>query len=327
MNNPIQLTNRNPLIRNSVSPSLFPRCLSITAVALALVCFAIAPSASAQGLNPPPDGGYEFHNTAEGDNALFSLTTGYSNTAIGHEALFSNTGNDNTAVGDEALYSNTTGNDNTAIGEEALTSSTGSGNIGLGAAAGYYLTTGDNNIDIGNYGAQGEADTIRIGDPTLQTATFIAGISGVTVPNALPVVVDASGHLGTSALLQGPPGPQGSAGPQGPKGDTGPAGPQGAQGAAGPQGAKGDTGAAGPQGAQGPTGAAGAKGAKGDKGDNGAPGPQGPAGVGFVQHSLLFLLSGSTPPAGFTKIATWTETFKNLSGKTYNQTMDVYQKN
>ena len=35
-------------------------------------------------VNPPPDGGYPLGNTAEGDDALFSLTAnGAANTAIG----------------------------------------------------------------------------------------------------------------------------------------------------------------------------------------------------------------------------------------------------
>src|SRR5205823_6356190 len=45
-------------------------------------------------------GGCPNDNTAEGDSALFSLTTGASNSAIGNSALFSNTtGSGNTAVG------------------------------------------------------------------------------------------------------------------------------------------------------------------------------------------------------------------------------------
>jgi hypothetical protein len=64
-----------------------------------------------------PDGGYPNENTAEGDDALFSLTTGFDNTAVGFEALVNNTtGFNNTGVGADALISNTTGGQNTAIG-------------------------------------------------------------------------------------------------------------------------------------------------------------------------------------------------------------------
>ena len=60
------------------------------------------------------------------------------------------------------------------------------------------LTTGFNNIDIGDgvTGPAGEDNTIRIGD--LQTATFVAGISGTAVVGDT-VVVDANGQLGTVA--------------------------------------------------------------------------------------------------------------------------------
>src|ERR1700720_3439024 len=72
-------------------------------------------------VTPAPDGGYSGENTAEGTNALFSLSSGIDNTAIGFDALFSDTsGSQNTAVGVAALDSNTTGASNTAIGYEAL---------------------------------------------------------------------------------------------------------------------------------------------------------------------------------------------------------------
>jgi hypothetical protein len=67
----------------------------------------------------------------------------------------------------------------------------------LGNSAGFSLTTGNDNIDIGNGGVAGESATIRIGDSNIQTATFIAGISGATVPGGIPVVVGSDGHVGT----------------------------------------------------------------------------------------------------------------------------------
>ncbi len=143
---------------------------------------------------------------ANGVQALLSNTTGSNNVADGLDALLNNTtGIQNTANGQGALYHNNTGNNNTANGDEALSSNTtGGNNIALGDFAGDNLTTGDNNIDIGNgdpvtfisTDSPGEANTIRIGRPAVQTATFIAGISGATVTGS-PVIVDASGHLGT----------------------------------------------------------------------------------------------------------------------------------
>jgi hypothetical protein len=56
-------------------------------------------------------------NTALGESAFFSNTTGGSNTALGATALHGNTtGNFNTAVGSSSLSFNTTGNNNTALG-------------------------------------------------------------------------------------------------------------------------------------------------------------------------------------------------------------------
>ena len=49
-------------------------------IALTLGCFGLSPQARA--VDPPPDGGYPTQNTAEGDDALFSLTTGADNTAM-----------------------------------------------------------------------------------------------------------------------------------------------------------------------------------------------------------------------------------------------------
>ena len=141
-----------------------------------------------------------FNNTAIGTGALFGNTIGEDNTASGDDALVSNTiGNRNTGNGGLALYSNTIGNNNTAVGYLALDSNTtGSRNVALGFKAGHNLTTGNRNIDIGNTGAADESGTIRIGSVGDQTATFVAGISGTTVPTGVPVIVDTTGHLGTT---------------------------------------------------------------------------------------------------------------------------------
>lgn len=108
-------------------------------------------AATAFAVSPPPDGGYPNQNTAEGDDALFSLTTGPNNTAIGFQALYNNTtGHENTATGVMALASNTSGEANNAIGFAALSSNTtGFGNTANGVDALYHNTIGGENTASG----------------------------------------------------------------------------------------------------------------------------------------------------------------------------------
>src|SRR2546421_9133910 len=54
------------------------------------------------------------------------------NTVLGEDALLNNTGFFSTAIGWQALRSNTTGSWNTAIGDSALASNTGSDNTANG---------------------------------------------------------------------------------------------------------------------------------------------------------------------------------------------------
>jgi hypothetical protein len=121
---------------------LMKTTLRLALTLLAFICLsAVAPKAEA--VVPPPDGGYPNFTTAEGQNALFSLTTGAANTAVGWASIFSNTaGNfntatgagtllfnisdENTAFGAAALLSNITGFRNTAVGVSALSNNTGS---------------------------------------------------------------------------------------------------------------------------------------------------------------------------------------------------------
>jgi len=143
-------------------------------------------------------------NTANGAFALFLNTVGNENTATGRDALYNNTGGSlNTATGSGALSSNTTGNSNTAAGVSALISNTtGTNNTALGAAAGVNLTTGSNNIDVGNAGTPADSGAIRIGTAGVQTKTFLAGISGATVPDGVGVIVGMNGKLGTIVSSQ-----------------------------------------------------------------------------------------------------------------------------
>src|SRR5437762_1997407 len=70
-------------------------------------------------------------------------------------------------------------------------------NIALGRNAGLNLTNGSNNIDIGAPGVAAESATIRMGNPNVQTSTFIAAIYGRTVANGLGVIINSKGQLGT----------------------------------------------------------------------------------------------------------------------------------
>jgi hypothetical protein len=124
--------------------------------ALGLFTFSAIPHAF--GVTPPPDGGYPNVNTAEGQNALLSLTTGQWNTALGGFTLWKNTdGSFNTAVGTATLLLNVgnqstgEGVQNTAVGAAALLSnSTGSLNTATGVDALFSNTTGFENTAIGH---------------------------------------------------------------------------------------------------------------------------------------------------------------------------------
>jgi hypothetical protein len=145
------------------------RNLTLSTTLFALGCFAFgALLPRAQAVVPAPDGGYPGGNTAEGQAALLSLTTGFYNTAVGIYSVLSltdgsfctgvgagtllvNTADNSTAIGAGALLSNTVGEENTATGAFALFSNTeGDFNTATGAFALLVNTTGERNTATGD---------------------------------------------------------------------------------------------------------------------------------------------------------------------------------
>src|SRR4029077_15188139 len=124
--------------------------ITFITILVALGCFALSPQIRA--VSPAPDGCYPGFTTAEGCNALQSLTTGAGNTGVGWRALFLNSsGNFNTGVGAGALVLNN-GDSNTAVGAAALLLNAGSNNTALGANAGTDPGIGSNNVYVGDPG-------------------------------------------------------------------------------------------------------------------------------------------------------------------------------
>ncbi len=139
---------------------------NVIQISIVIVCLGLLPKV--QAVVPAPDGGYPGGNTAEGQTALLSLTTGGFNTAVGFLSLSSNTTNsfntaigagtllastadENTATGAGALLSNTTGFRNTANGAFALFSNTiGFGNTATGREALFSNTGGNSNTAVGS---------------------------------------------------------------------------------------------------------------------------------------------------------------------------------
>jgi hypothetical protein len=117
-------------------------------ILILIVCIGLLPKA--QAIFPPPDGDYPGGNTAEGREALLSLTDGTYNTAVGFFSLRANrSGNFNTAIGAGALLDNRA-EENTAVGAAALLHTTsGSFNTATGSGALFNNLIGRNNTANG----------------------------------------------------------------------------------------------------------------------------------------------------------------------------------
>jgi hypothetical protein len=125
---------------------------------------------------PPPDGGYPNFNTAEGQKALFSLTTGAANTAAGWYSLFTDTtGSFNTGVGAGTLALNN-GDENTAIGTAALLLNSASGNTAIGSRALLNNTTGGT---LGNIQGVDVGPNVAVGQQALERSTVASANTAV----------------------------------------------------------------------------------------------------------------------------------------------------
>jgi len=130
-----------------------------------------------------------------GGNPVFDSDAN-GNVFVGNQSGFDDRGSsNNTAVGYASLYSNTIGFANTVEGFGALANTPNALDvIAIGYAAGANYTNSErDDILIGSEGVAGESGVTRIGDPSVQTATYLAGnvyASGAVFSNGVDIVSD-----------------------------------------------------------------------------------------------------------------------------------------
>jgi hypothetical protein len=233
-----------------------------------------------------------------GCQAFYSNDTGNWNTALGALALNLNSfGNYNTASGCWALTSNSLGSYNTALGAQALNlNSTGDYNTASGYLALQYNTTGHYNTAVGynaGGGAQSGSYNIFVGANSVVAEsdvsnTIVIGTHYQAAENP-PIGQNRTFIAGIveTTLAEGDYPAVVGITPSGRLGTV----PRELLPSAGPQG------------------------------------PEGPAGDGFISGSLLFLVSGITPPTGYDLLGT-TDLTLTVSGpkKPTKLTINVYKK-
>ena len=156
-----------------LQPMKIKSLVIITVLVFGFIAFPL----KVHAVSPPPDGGYPGGNTAEGQKALLSLTTGGFNTAVGFLSLESDTtGQLNTAVGAGTLLANT-GDSNTATGAGALLSNTaGTENTANGAFALFSNTTGNFNTASGATALQN--NTVGVGNTAVGAEALLVNTEG-----------------------------------------------------------------------------------------------------------------------------------------------------
>jgi Chaperone of endosialidase len=171
----------------------FNQVRKLSLVPLMLACFGLLPQAQTQT------------NTAYGNGALVSLTSGVWNSGFGFEALNHDTaGNQNTATGLRALTSDTNGGFNTATGVYSLFSNTsGFFNSATGAYSLANNISGSNNTANG-YGAlyrnTADANTAN-GFGALYKNTTGFGNTATGVEALFSTTSDDNTAIGFEALL------------------------------------------------------------------------------------------------------------------------------
>ena len=212
--------------KNERKLSMKSRKIIFGTVLSALVCFGLCQQVQSATDTPDP-GSVPTSNTADGQGALGSLTTGLynsafgflsvlslsdanfdtgvgaaallvdnggTNTAVGAGALLNNSdGADNNAVGAFALFNNVSGFFNNAHGRNALLNSTGSQNNAMGDDAMFFNTTGSFNTAIGDDALDANVDgnnNVAVGD---EAGTGL----GASVNNCIAINVPGAGPFAT----------------------------------------------------------------------------------------------------------------------------------
>jgi trimeric autotransporter adhesin len=197
-----------------------------TTVLSALVCFGLCQQVQSATDTPDP-GPLTASNTADGQSALGTLTTGLYNSAFGFLSLLSNTdanfntgvgagvllvstasenaavgagalfsnvdGSDNNAFGTFALFTNISGSFNNAVGRNSLLNSTGEQNNAMGDDAMFDNTTGSFNTAIGDDALDANVDgnsNVAIGD---EAGTGL----GASVNNCIAIGAPGAGTFAT----------------------------------------------------------------------------------------------------------------------------------